>query len=364
MIPVLYPATERTFANNGLGGLPDAISITITSKANRPEVPFLEMEYPVDGLHYSDLAVERIIYATPQQGKHPQPFVIERITRPINGVVTVYARHVAAALQKCVTHGSKTGTWAATAIDLFLSNMLPTTERDKWSRQYPSDYEVSSNRTVTFAEPVTMMDAIMGVEGSILDRFGGEYEFDHWTINVETRLGKDTGLEVRYGVNMSDMTAETDTSELVTAVVPYWSGTINNVDTVVIGDICTASNASSYASIRCIPLDVTREFESVSTAPKKDQVTAKGQSFIGSTTQKNVTMSLDVKYIPVTDEIGDRPINLFDTVKVTHPDLGVSDTAKVVEVQFNPYTEKNVQITIGRLKKTIVDTVAKIINGR
>lgn len=360
MIPVLYPATERTFTNNGLGGLPDAISITITSKANRPEVPFLEMEYPVDGLHYSDLAVERIIYATPQQGKHPQPFVIERISRPINGVVKVYAPHVSVGLQKLVTYGSTSTKWPGLAIDYFLGNALPATEAEKWSRA-PTSFSADDGKLVRYQTPVPMMDVFMGTEGSVLDQFGGEFAFDHWSIVLYARQGKDTGLEVRFGVNMSDMTAETDTSELVTAVVPYWSGTINDVDTVVVGDICTSSNASSYASIRCIPLDVTREFESVSTAPTKAQVTAKGQSFIGSTTQKNVTMSLDVKYIPVTDEIGDRPINLFDTVKVTHPDLGVSDTAKVVEVQFNPYTEKNVQITIGRLKKTIVDTIADII---
>jgi len=360
VIPVLYPATERTFANNGLGGLPDAISITITSKANRPEVPFLEMEYPVDGLHYSDLAVERIIYATPQQGKHPQPFVIERISRPINGVVTIYAPHVSAGLQKLVTYGSTSTKWPGLVIDYFLGNALPTTEAAKWSRA-PTSFSADDGKLVRYQTPVSMMDVLMGTDGSVLDQFGGEFAFDHWSIVLYAQQGKDTGLEVRYGVNMSDMTAETDTSELVTAVVPYWSGTINDVDTVVVGDICTSSNASSYASIRCIPLDVTREFESVSTAPTKAQVTAKGQSFIGSTTQKNVTMSLDVKYIPVTDEIGDRPINLFDTVKVTHPDLGVSDTAKVVEVQFNPYTEKNVQITIGRLKKTIVDTIADII---
>lgn len=360
MIPVLYPATERTFANNGLGGLPDVISIVVTSRGNSPEVPYLEMEYPVDGLHYADLAVERIIYATPEQGRHPQPFVIERISRPINGVVKVYAPHVSVGLQKLVTYGSTSTKWPGLVIDYFLGNALPATEAAKWSRA-PTSFSADDGKLVRYTTPVSMMDVLMGTDGSVLDQFGGEYAFDHWSIVLYARQGKDTGLEVRYGVNMSDMTAETDTSELVTAVVPYWSGTINNVDTVVIGDICTASNASAYASIRCIPLDVTREFESVSTAPTKAQVTAKGQSFIGSTTQKNVTMSLDVKYIPVTDEIGDRPINLFDTVKVTHPDLGVSYTAKVVEVQFNPYTEKNVQITIGRLKKTIVDTIADII---
>lgn len=360
MIPVLYPATERTFANNGLGGLPDVISIVVTSRGNSPEVPYLEMEYPVDGLHYADLAVERIIYATPEQGKHPQPFVIERISRPINGVVKVYAPHVSVGLQKLVTYGSTSTKWPGLVIDYFLGNALPAAEASKWTRA-PTSYSTNDGKLVRYQTPVSMMDVLMGTEGSVLDQFGGEFAFDHWSIVLYERQGKDTGLEVRYGVNMSDMTAETGTSELVTAVVPYWSGTINNVDTVVIGGICTASNASAYASIRCVPLDVTQDFESSDTAPKKDQVTARGSAFISSTTQKNVSMSLDVQYVPVTDEIGERPVNLYDTVTVTHPDLRVSDKAKIVEVQFNPYTEKNVKITIGSIRRSIVDTIADII---
>ena len=361
MIPVLYPATERTFSNNGLGGLPNATKCTVTKKRNTPGGYYLEMEYPIDGLHYKDLAVERIIYASPEVDKHPQPFRVERISRPMNGIVTVYAPHVSAALQKAVTYGTYTNKLPSVAIDYFLGRIIPVSEREKWTIYYPSNYKVDDNRTVTFNEPVSMMDVLMGVEGSLLDTFGGEYDFDHWTIKVERNLGKDTGIEVRYGVNMVDMNAETDASELITAVVPYWSGTVDNTDTVVIGDQCTSKNAASFSYTRCVPLDVSQEFDSSDTAPTKEQVTAKGQAFINKSTRSSIPMSLDVQYIPITEDIGARNISLFDTVKVVHPDLGVSATEKVVETQFNVLTERYDKITIGSIKQSIVDTIAKMI---
>ena len=90
MIPVLYPSTETAFENNGLGGLPDAISCVVTEQRNTQGGYFLEMEYPIDGLHYDLLAPERIIYAAPSMGNTPQPFRISRITRPINGSCTAH----------------------------------------------------------------------------------------------------------------------------------------------------------------------------------------------------------------------------------------------------------------------------------
>mgnify|MGYP002519708538 CR=1 FL=1 len=360
MIPVLYPANETAFTTNGLGGLPDVISIVVTSRGNSPEVPFLEMEYPVDGLHYSDLAVERIIYATPQQGEHPQPFVIERISRPINGVVTVYAPHVSVGLQKLVTYGSTSTKWPGLVIDYFLGNALPAVEASKWTRA-PTSFSANDGKLVRYTTPVSMMDVLMGTEGSVLDQFGGEFAFDHWSIVLYARQGKDTGLEVRYGVNMSDMTAKTDTSELVTAVVPYWKGTVNEVDTVVIGDMCSASNASAYAYVRCIPLDVSQQFElEADQQPTQAQVTAKGQSFIDGTALSELTMSINVKYTPLMEN---RNINLCDTVRVVHPDLGVSSTAKVVETRYNTLIERYEELTIGTMRQTIVDTIARLLGG-
>ena len=206
-----------------------------------------------------------------------------------------------------------------------------------------------------------MMDALLGREGSILDVAGGEFEFDEWDVVLHQRRGVDSGIEIRYGVNMLDMNAETDDAEMVTAVVPYWKGTVNDVETVIHGAICASANATSYAYLRCVPLDVSDQFNlEQNQTPSQADVTAKGRAFIDSTSLSALTMSVDVQYESITDSIGERPLHICDTVKVVHPDLRVSATAKVVGTRFNVLTEKFDSLTIGTIQKSIVDTIAKL----
>ena len=358
MIPVLYPATERTFANNGLGGLPNATSCTVTEKRNTPGGYFLEMDYPIDGLHYGDIINERIIYASPAPHKVPQPFRIRRVSRPINGIVHIEAPHVSSEVSGITTYGE----YDVHAPDVAFSEFATVARSfgQTVNFLFYTDMWLDDAKHVKFLEPVSLQDAIYGRDGSLLDVFGGELDFDAWNIALKKRRGVDTGIEIRYGVNMSDIESETDSSELVTAVVPYWSGDVGGTETVIVGDLCASDNASAFAYIRTIPLDVSNQFDS-DTVPKKEQVTAAGQSFIDSTDLKNLNTSTRVKYDPITLGIGDRSIYLCDTVKVVHPDLGVSSTAKVVEVKYNVLTERYDEITIGSIKQSIVDTIAKMI---
>lgn len=361
MIPILYPSTETTFENNGLGGLPDAISCVVTEQRNTQGGYYLEMEYPVDGLHFDLLAPERIIYAAPSMGNTPQPFRISRITRPINGIVHIEAPHVSAELQKIVTYGRMRaytvwGLWSDfKGVATNIGQACPFT--------ISSNFNLTEAINFWFDEPITMASLLMGMEGSMLDKIGGEIEFDKWNVVYNTQRGVDSGLEIRYGVNMSDLEAETDASELVTAVIPYWKGTVNDTDTVVIGDMCSASNASAYAYVRCVPLDVTQQFEETDTQPTKADVTAKGQAFINSTSRRLLQTSIRVSYEPTTSGIGERRINLCDTVRVVYPDLNVSSISKVVETRFNVLTERYDELTIGTIRNNIVDTIAGLVSG-
>lgn len=359
MIPVLYPALENTFNNNGLGGLPNATSCIVTEKRNTPGGYYLEMDYPIDGLHYGDIIPERIIYASPAPKKVPQPFRIQRVSRPINGIVHIEAPHVSAELQKLVSYGHVSVFSPVVGFNFFKNEANRLFGLDV-PFEFSSDILKEKAVTLSADTPTSIENVILGSEGSILDIFGGEYEFDNRRIVLHNQRGVDTGIEIRYGVNMSDIEAETDSSELVTAVVPYWAGSVNDVETVVVGELCVSDNASAFAYIRTIPLDVSNQFDS-DTVPTKAQVTAAGQSFISSTDLKNLNTSTRVKYDPITLGIGDRSIYLCDTVKVVHPDLGVSSTAKVVETRFNVLTERYDEITIGSIKQSIVDTIAKII---
>ena len=361
MIPVLYPSTETSFTTNGLGGLPDAISCVVTEQRNTQGGYWLEMEYPVDGLHYDLLAPERIIYAAPSMGNTPQPFRISRITRPINGIVHIEAPHISAQLQKITT----SGTFTARSFTGITYDYAQAARG--FGQTFP--FFFSSDKTFTetqisFPEPTAFMDILLGAEGSILDTFGGEYEWNGREVILHDSRGVDSGLEIRYGVNMSDLEAETDATELVTACVPFWKGTVNEQDVIVTGDMCTADNASAYAYVRCVPLDVTEQFDlEQDQQPTAAQVTAKGQAFINSTSRKLLQTSIRVSYEPTTSGIGERRINLCDTVRVVYPDLNVSSISKVVETKFNVLIERYDELTIGTIRNNIVDTIAGLISG-
>ena len=92
MNPILYPSTETQFDTNGLGALADAVRCVVTEERNG--LFELEMDYPVTGLHYAEIALRCLILAKPNPVDDAQPFRVYRITRPMNGVVTVYAQHL------------------------------------------------------------------------------------------------------------------------------------------------------------------------------------------------------------------------------------------------------------------------------
>lgn len=358
MIPVLYPSTQRAFTNNGLGGLPHAVSCFTTEKRNTVGGYYLEMEYPVDGLHFSDLAPERIIYAASAPIKKPQPFYIERISRPINGIVTIEAPHVSAQMQKLGTYGTHTGTNIQGMCYNYLYQARQLGQKvDFWMT---TDITRPGTTTFTHPEPCSIMDVLQGKEGSFLDVCGGEYEFDGWHVILHRQRGTDSGLEVRYGVNMTELDAETDASDLVTAVLPYWKGKVNDAETVIVGDLRLSQNASAFAFARTLPVDVSNQFDlAAGASPTKAQVTAAGQSYIANKATTSLTTSIKTAFTPAA--IGDRPLYLCDTVKVVHPDLGLSSTAKVVETRYNVLADRYESVTIGGIRKNIVDTIADMI---
>ena len=55
MIPLLFSENSTAFTTNGIGRLADAISCVVTEERNG--MYELEMEYPIDGQHFEDIAI-------------------------------------------------------------------------------------------------------------------------------------------------------------------------------------------------------------------------------------------------------------------------------------------------------------------
>ena len=72
--PILYSATETEFETAGLGILSDVISCVVTEERNG--IFELEMQYPTNGIHFSEISDDCIIYSKPSPFRIPEPFRI------------------------------------------------------------------------------------------------------------------------------------------------------------------------------------------------------------------------------------------------------------------------------------------------
>ena len=92
MIPVLYPPNATDFSTFGLGVLTDTISCEVTEERNG--VFECLLKYPVSGQHYELITKECIIKTKPNDTASDQAFRIYRITKSLNGIVTIYGQHI------------------------------------------------------------------------------------------------------------------------------------------------------------------------------------------------------------------------------------------------------------------------------
>ena len=177
MKPILYPAGETQFKNNGLGRLSEATKCLVTEERNGQYE--LEMQYPVTGRHYKEIIEERIIAARHDDSDDAQPFRIYKITRPMNGIVTVSARHISYQLSKVAVMPFSAETCAG-ALGGMITNSVGDCPFTFWT-----DKLLEAHFHVDV--PSSFRSLLGGVSGSILDVYGpGEYEWDKFTVKFHT----------------------------------------------------------------------------------------------------------------------------------------------------------------------------------
>lgn len=353
MIPILYDKTEKEFRTLGIGPLSDAISCEVTEERNGSYE--LRMTYPITGVHYSDITNEAIICAIPADGKDAQPFRIYKISRPINGKISVYAEHLSYQLSHIVVmpftaHG------AVNTLSGLIDNSIGDQPFSVWTDITNGITEY--NQTV----PASFRSRLGGVLGSVLDCFGGEYEFDQWNVKLHAHRGTDRGVSIEYGKNLLSVTQEENIANVVTGIVPMWKS--NDGDTVVtLPEVLIESEyADRYTYKRNIVYDFSSEFQD---QPTEEELRAKAESYVSSNLIGVPEVSIDVDFVALSDteeykDLERERINLCDTVTVRFAELGIDTTAKVVKTVYDVLGERYTKVSIGSVKASIVDTVNSI----
>lgn len=363
MIPILFPADETEYESNGLGRLTDAVACTVTEERNG--VYELAMTYPVAGIRFKDIRLGCQIMATPSdKATRAQPFEIVNIRKTLAGTIEILAQHVSYRMAYIpVKTVSNTSYITASAAITRITGQISGTNPFKISTD-------KANKAIFHLdEPASLKSVMAGKEGSLLDMYGGTWEYDWFNAVLRGQRGEDTGITIRYGKDLTDLKYEESQESIYTGVFPYWRSTVGNgdeaQDVVVMADApVTSSLASQMPYARNIVLDVTTDFAEgeYTDQPTKAQVVAKARAHLAANVTETETINIDVGFVPgwLTDHSGtvQHPrIGLCDELTVVHGPLGILYSGKIVKTEYDVLRGRYKSLEIGLLKPKLSDVL-------
>lgn len=348
MIPKLFASTATSFATQGIGALTDTILCYVDEERNGKFEGWLK--YPVTGIHYADIGMRSIIVCKPNYTDDPQPFRVYEITKPINGVVTVYFQHLSYDMS-----GYPVEPFTASTLAQALSGLTSHS-----AVTCPFTLSTSRSVTATFKAdlPASVRSWLGGKAGSILDVYGGEWHYNGYTATLATSRGANRGVTIRYGKNLTDLQQEENCAAVYTGVYPYWTDAYGENLTQITGRIVHNTDTDKYASAtydyeKILTLDLSNKWE---TQPTESQLITAAKAYIENNEIGTPKVNLSVEFAQISNMVSDR-VDLCDTVTVQFERLGVSATAKCIKTKWNVLLDRYEEITVGDAKTNIAETI-------
>lgn len=357
MIPVLFSyetSVADSFATGGIGRLYDAISCKITEAYMSGSYEYsLEMEYPVTGSLFEDLNAFNIIATAPGTGMSKQAFRIWKVTRPLNGVVKVYANHISYDLENYPVYMTADKTGAAAALEA-----VGTATRGLTN---PFTFYTDIEDTTTVMEhpdgPVTARQLLL-MENGVQDTFGGEWFFDNAQVSLLANRGVDNGVTLRRGKNITDLEQNENTEESFSGIFPFYK---KGDEYVILSEYVLTLDSSYIDSIAIV--DMSKSFKS---KPTEAQLRTKAQKYLQQHIKATPTVSTAVDFVPLSQTLEYKDIasletiHLYDTVHVIYGTLGINVQTKVCKTVYNVLLDRYEKIEVGTVKQNVYQAVKKI----
>ncbi len=355
MIPVLYKADATDFSTYGIGTLTDTISCVVTEERNGAYECVLK--YPITGAHYAEIRRERLVKAKPNDTSKNQMFRIYRMTKPVNGIVTIYAQHLSYDLTTIATPA-----WAASAITpqlaiehAFEAALTPHRFTFKTDYTAPKDFSINKPKSIR---------AVLGGEaGSLVSLWGGEFEWDNYTVIHHQGRGTSTGVVIEYGKNLTKLEQDADITGVYTDMLPY--AVITDLDgnetVITLTEQILPISDSTLVQRKTLIKDFTDSF-GIEDVINEEALRTKAQRYLENNPLGVETPTLKVSFEPLWKQpdyaaVLER-VSLCDRVTIKHTGLGVKATAKVVTTEYDSLAEKYISITLGSVKNSLLNTVA------
>lgn len=374
MNPVLYRADERSFRTFGLGEISDAYKVTVTRERNGNYD--LYIKYPVNGRFASIFKEEMKIKSDAGKRTKWQTFEINRIVKNSSEHIEIYARHISMrtsdiALKPIVKASNIT---AEAALRLWKDNLVGDDVFD-----VSSDIQTTGNISWEVDKVGSARKALGGVSGSILDVFGGEYEFDNNLIILHKQMGRKAPTVLEYGRNLLSVEEERLLDGNYTSIYPFArytpssDGSSEESKEVLVTlpeHIIDSSYLRLYAQRRISLVDFSSKFDDKH-PPTVEKLRALGQSYIKSNNIGAPKISTEVSYVDLSQTLDYQDfgvmeeVELCDIIPLYYPQFDITTTTeKVVKVVYDVYTDSNEEITLGTIGQSLSSSMTAGIADR
>lgn len=372
MKPILFNKNERQFDTYGLGVI-DVTTGNVTRERNGLYTFYAE--YPANGPLASVLEKEMKIKADAGLRTKNQTFEISRIVKDSSGVLKIYGSHIKHKLEyMAVRHGINLSGTASVALAIWANNLIGDYRFSTWS-----DIDTTGSTSFTADKMTNAHLALGGVEGSILDVWGGEYEFDNLTVRLHKQLGRRAPTVLEYGRNIISAESDESIEESYTSVYPFATYTPDSqgsdstpapVTVTIPGDYVDSKYISMYANRRIKVVDFSSEFKEKE-IPTPDKLKAMALTFMEHNKIGAPKINTKIEYVDLASTLDYQDnkiieeLEFCDIVPVYYPSIGITeDDAKVTKIVYDFVNEHNESVEFGIIGESIRSAMTGGLSGR
>lgn len=353
MIPILYKPDAKT----KIGWLAEASDCQCTEERNG--VFELEFQYPMLGRYAADIVIDRYVKAKPNASAANQFFHIRKVSKPINGMFTVSCEHISYALSGYPVPTVSASGNAQVAINAILTAAKNQLGKDTGFSVATTDITLSSSIALT---NVSARAALGGVSGSVLDVYGGEYEFDNHTIKLHKARGKDRGVRIAYGRSMTELKCDIDMDSAYTGIYGYVKN--DKADLHSYKAVTNSSGINAKTLIR----DFSSDFSGGDGEITQSGLDSAVSAYAAANDINSPTVSMTVSFVDLSQSpeyasfSALESVSLCDTVQIYHKDLNINIKAKVIKTVYDVLRERYTSIDLGSPRANFADVIKQTVN--
>ena len=379
MRPILFNKNEQSFDTYGLGEL-NVTKGNVTRERNGNYTLYAEI--PVNDPMVASLEKEMKLKADAGLRTKNQTFEISRIVKDSSNIVKIYGQHISHKLEYMVLRNATAFNGSAfSALSIWRGALIGDLRFDVWS-----DIQTTGKGVFDISKMENARQALGGVEGSILDIYGGEYEFDTMIVRLHKQLGRTAPTVLEYGRNILSAELDETIESAYTSVLPFATYTPdkpegdtsdNQPDPVTVTlpeNYVDSKYKALYAHRRIKVVDFSSEFSTdgkKKNLPTPDKLRKIANDYMVRNEIGKPKINIKIEYadlaktLDYADNGWIEEVELCDIVPIYYPQIGLTDeTAKITTVTYDFVNERNESVEFGDIGTNVRATMQSGLAGR